>query len=64
MHLVVNYSNSFLYLWLNIIHVSFIYSSNDGHLGCVHVVTAVVNSAALNMGVHISFQISVFIFYG
>ena len=63
MHLVVNDSISFFFLWLNIIHVSFIYSSTDGQLGCVHV-SAVVNSAALNMGVHISFQISVFIFYG
>ena len=34
----------------------FIYSSVDGHLACFHVL-AVVNSAAINSGVHVSFQI-------
>ena len=33
----------------------------DGHLGCFHVLD-IVNSAAKNTRVHISFQISVFIF--
>ena len=37
----------------------FIYWSLDGHLGCFHGL-AVVNSAAMNMGVHVSFQIIVF----
>ena len=36
-----------------------IHSSVDGHLGCSHVL-AVVNSAAVNSGVHISFRIMVF----
>ena len=33
----------------------FIHLSVDGHLGCFHEV-AIVNSAAMNIGVHISFQ--------
>ena len=37
-------------------HIFFIHSSVDGHLGCVHVFTS-VNSAAMNTGVHVSFQI-------
>ena len=36
----------------------FIYSSTDGHLGCLQIL-AVVISAAINMGVHIFF-VSVF----
>ena len=37
----------------------FIRSSVDGHLGCFHVL-AVVNSAAVNNGIHVSFSILVF----
>ena len=36
----------------------FIHLSVGGHLGCFHVL-AIVNSAAMNIGVHVSFQISV-----
>ena len=43
-------------------HIVFIHSSVDGHLGCFHVL-AIVNSAAVNIGVHVSFQILVFFGY-
>ena len=35
-----------------------IHSSADGHLGCYHVV-AIINSAAMNIGVHVSLSILV-----
>ena len=35
-----------------------IYSCVDGHLGCFHIL-AIVNSAAINIGVHMSFSVLV-----
>ena len=40
-------------------HVVFIHSSASGYLGCFHV-SAVVNSASVNIGAHIFFQIMFF----
>ena len=40
-------------------HSCFIHSSVDGHLGFLHVL-AIVNSVAMNTGVHVKFSIIVF----
>ena len=41
-----------------IYHIFFIHSSVDGHFGWVHV-SPIVYSATSNIGVHVSFQITV-----
>ena len=38
------------------------HSSVDGYLGCFHVLTA-VNSAAMNTGMHASFELCFFFFF-
>ena len=57
---------SFLWLILAIHYISIVYmyhifiqSSIDGHLGCLYVL-AIVNSAAVNTGIHVYFSVMVF----
>ena len=56
-------AESYFTVLIHTYHVFFIPSSAKGQLGSFHV-SASVNSAAMNIGVHVSFQIMVFFFSG
>ena len=52
-----------IYIHIYIFHIFFINSFIDGPLGCVHTL-AIVNNVAMKIGLHISFQVSVSVFFG
>ena len=63
-HLIRTDSHVFLFMAekysiVYMYHSFFIHSSADGYLGCFYVLT-IVNSAATNIGVHVSFSVLVF----
>ena len=53
----------YTYIYVYIHCIFFIQSFVDGLLGCFRVL-AIVNNASMNIGVHVSFKISGFAFYG
>ena len=70
-HVTANGSISFFFFfsfttkWYSVVcmyHIFFIQSYVNEHLGCCHVL-AIVNNAAVNIGIHVSFQIMVFFGY-
>ena len=56
------YSMEYIYIYMYICCIFFVGLSVSGHLDCFHTMT-IVNNAAMNIEMHVSFQISVFVFW-
>ena len=52
----------FLFYDRVILHIFFIHSSVDEHLGCFHIF-AIINNVGMNIEVHITFKISLIFFF-
>ena len=50
-------------VYISVSHIFLIHSSVDGPLGCFYILS-IVNNTAMNIGVHVSFQMNVFVFFG
>ena len=57
--LYILYIHKHTHTHIYIYHIFFIHSSVDGNLGFSHIL-AIVNNAAMNIGLHVPFRIRVF----
>ena len=55
------YTHTHTYIYIYIYNIFLIQTSTDDHLGCYHVLN-IINSKAVNVGAHVSFQFSVTFF--
>ena len=53
---------TYLPRWIDMHYIFFFLSSVDRHLGCFHILAILIN-VAMNIGMHVSFQNSVLIFF-